>query len=65
MPKNIILCSDGTGNSGGKGHGTNVWRLYKAIDLHHSKAQGRPHDALKKSLLHKAFAGGVVRWLDT
>jgi len=30
--KNIVLCSDGTGNSGGKGHGTNVWRLFNAID---------------------------------
>src|SRR5207302_1086585 len=34
MPKNIILCSDGTGNSGGKGYGTNVWRLYLAVDHH-------------------------------
>jgi len=33
MPKNIVLCSDGTGNSGGKGNNTNVWRLYKSIDL--------------------------------
>ena len=32
MPKNIILCSDGTGNSGGKGFGTNVWRIYNAIN---------------------------------
>ena len=26
-----MLCSDGTGNSGGKGNGTNVWRLFKAV----------------------------------
>ena len=32
-PKNIVLLSDGTGNSGGKGHGTNVWRMYNAVDL--------------------------------
>jgi hypothetical protein len=31
--KNIVLCSDGTGNSGGKGYGTNVWRLFTALDL--------------------------------
>jgi len=31
--KNIILCSDGTGNRGGKGDGTNVWRIYNYIDL--------------------------------
>ena len=32
-PKNIVLLSDGTGNSGGKGYGTNVWRMYNAVDL--------------------------------
>lgn len=30
--KNIILLSDGTGNSDASPHKTNVWRLYKAID---------------------------------
>ena len=32
MPKNIIICSDGTGNTGGKTHGTNVWRMFDAVD---------------------------------
>jgi type VI secretion system (T6SS) phospholipase Tle1-like effector len=32
MAKNIVLCSDGTGNRGGKGQNTNVWRIYHAID---------------------------------
>lgn len=31
MGKNIVLLSDGTGNSAGKLHKTNVWRTYKAI----------------------------------
>ena len=31
--KNIVLCSDGTGNSGGRGYETNVWRLFKSLDL--------------------------------
>ncbi|HHL31543.1 MAG TPA: DUF2235 domain-containing protein [Oceanospirillales bacterium] len=31
MSKNIILCSDGTGQSGGIGKNTNVWRIYDAI----------------------------------
>lgn len=31
--KNIVLCADGTGNSGGKGHSTNVWRIFNAVDL--------------------------------
>ena len=31
--KNIILCSDGTGNSAVKGRGTNVFKLFEAVDL--------------------------------
>lgn len=31
MPKNLVLCSDGTGNSGSKALGTNVWRIYEAV----------------------------------
>ena len=33
MPKNIVLCSDGTGNSTIKDRGTNVYKLYEAVDL--------------------------------
>ena len=33
MPKNIVLLSDGTGNSASKLFKTNVWRLYQALDL--------------------------------
>ena len=33
MPKNIIICSDGTGNSDIKGRGTNVFKLFESIDL--------------------------------
>ena len=33
--KNIILCSDGTGQSGGVGKNTNVWRIYNAVDIKH------------------------------
>jgi uncharacterized protein (DUF2235 family) len=32
MNKNIVLFSDGTGNSAAKPFKTNVWRLYQAID---------------------------------
>lgn len=38
MAKNIILCSDGTGNRGGKLFGTNIWRLFKVVDLHGHKS---------------------------
>ena len=33
MAKNIVLLSDGTGNSAAKLQKTNVWRLYSALDL--------------------------------
>lgn len=36
MSKNIVVCSDGTGNSGGKRRGTNVWRIFNAVDRHRS-----------------------------
>jgi uncharacterized protein (DUF2235 family) len=32
-PRNIVLLSDGTGNSRGKLNKTNVWRTYEALDL--------------------------------
>ncbi len=33
MAKNIVLCSDGTGNAGGSGNATNVWNVFTSIDL--------------------------------
>ena len=33
MPKRIIVCSDGTGNTAIKGRGTNVFKLFEAVDL--------------------------------
>jgi uncharacterized protein (DUF2235 family) len=32
MSKNIVICSDGTGNTTIKGRGTNVFKLYEALD---------------------------------
>jgi uncharacterized protein (DUF2235 family) len=33
MGKRIVICSDGTGNSAIKGRGTNVFKLFEAVDL--------------------------------
>jgi uncharacterized protein (DUF2235 family) len=33
MSKNIVICSDGTGNTAIKGRGTNVFKLFEAVDL--------------------------------
>lgn len=40
MPKNIVICSDGTGNAANKDRGTNVFKLYEAIDIHSAWAPG-------------------------
>ena len=37
MGKNIVLCSDGTGNKGGTGSDTNVFKIYKAIRINDDK----------------------------
>ena len=36
--KRIVLCADGTGNQDIKDRGTNVFRLYEAVDLHGHRA---------------------------
>jgi uncharacterized protein (DUF2235 family) len=48
MAKNIVICSDGTGNSAIKGRGTNVFKLFEAIDLngHRTDPTLRPQVAL-------------------
>lgn len=43
MAKNIVLLSDGTGNSAAKPFKTNVWRLYQAIDINPPKTDNEPH----------------------
>jgi uncharacterized protein (DUF2235 family) len=30
--KNIVICADGTGNADVKGRGSNVFKLYEAVD---------------------------------
>ena len=35
--KNIVLCSDGTGNKGGYGKDSNVYKTYKAVDIHNPR----------------------------
>ena len=38
MAKNIIICSDGTGNTSIKGRGTNVFKLFEAVDVNGHRA---------------------------
>lgn len=68
--KNIILSTDGTGNSGGKNFGTNVWRLHTAIDrsnlegckqvsFYHDGVGTQDNKAIK--VLSGAFGWGLKR----
>ena len=41
-PRNILLFSDGTGNSSAKLQKTNVWRFYEALDLGYPVAETEP-----------------------
>ncbi len=61
-PKNIVICSDGTGNTANKNRGTNVFKLYESLDL--NNAGGKPqlgiyHDGVgtEKLKLIRALAG--------
>lgn len=48
MSKNIIVCSDGTGNTTIKGRGTNVFKLFEAVDLngHRTDPKLKPQVAI-------------------
>ncbi len=74
MPKNIVICSDGTGNTAIKGRGTNVFKLYEAVDTEGHKTDpsavpqiafyddGVGTERLKPlALLGGAFGAGLSR----
>lgn len=39
MGKNIVLCADGTGNIGGETPDSNVYRIYKLVELHDGEVE--------------------------
>jgi uncharacterized protein (DUF2235 family) len=62
-PRNIVLLSDGTGNSSAKLMKTNVWRMYEALDLS-SGDQVASYDNGVGTSSFKPFAvlGGAFGW---
>jgi uncharacterized protein (DUF2235 family) len=70
MPKNIVICSDGTGNTAIKDRGTNVFKLFEAVDLngHRTDAGLTPQVALyddgvgTESFLPLKLLGGAFGW---
>jgi Uncharacterized alpha/beta hydrolase domain (DUF2235) len=68
MPKNIVLLSDGTGNSAAQLLKTNVWRVYESLDLSDPTSQVACYDdgvgtsSFKPlALLGGAFGVGLKR----
>ena len=67
MGKNIILLSDGTGNSAAKLQKTNVWRVYRALDLSTDDQFAEYDDGVGTSsfrplaLIGSAFGMGLAR----
>jgi uncharacterized protein (DUF2235 family) len=61
MSKNIVLLSDGTGNSAGSLFKTNVWRLYQLLDLSNPERQVAFYDDGVGTSSFKLFAalGGI------
>jgi T6SS, Phospholipase effector Tle1-like, catalytic domain len=61
MPKNIVLLSDGTGNSSASPFKTNVWRLFQILDLRNPQEQIAFYDDGVGTSSFKLFAilGGV------
>ena len=60
MGKNIVLLSDGTGNSAAKVWRTNVWRLFQALDLKGSNQIAIYDDGVgTSSFMPLAVLGGV------
>ena len=60
--KNIVLCSDGTGQAGGQGFVSNVWRIFKAVDRHNETEQVAFHvDGVgtEKNKYLRAIGGAV------
>ena len=64
MAKNIVLLSDGTGNSAAKLFKTNVWRLYQALDLSRPEKQiAFYNDGVGTSSFKPlAILGGAFGW---
>ena len=67
--KNIILCSDGTGQVGGLGKDTNVWRIYDAVNVNdpdhkqvtfYDDGVGTDNNIIKKTM-GLAFGWGLSR----
>src|SRR4051794_34119219 len=61
MPKNIVVCADGTGNTTIKGRGTNVFKLFEAVDT--SEHRGKSPEAQQAAIYHDGVGTESLKWL--
>ncbi len=59
--KNIIICADGTGNTAIKGRGTNVFKIYEAIDQAGHRLD--PELGPQVAIYHDGVGTESIRWL--
>lgn len=61
MQKNIVICADGTGNTTIKGRGTNVFKIFEAVDTSEPRSkQPRPQQA---AIYHDGVGTESLKWL--
>ena len=62
-PRNIVLLSDGTGNSAASLRRTNVWRIYEALDLSSGDQLALYDNGVGTSTFRPlAMLGGALGW---
>lgn len=61
MAKNIVICADGTGNSTIKGRGTNVFKLYEAVDQNGHRRD--PHLTPQVAIYHDGVGTENLKWV--
>jgi uncharacterized protein (DUF2235 family) len=59
--KNIVVCADGTGNTTIKGRGTNVFKLYEAVDQ--SGHRTNPALRAQAALYHDGVGTENMKWV--
>ena len=59
--KNIIICSDGTGNTTVKNRGTNVFKLFEAVDVNGHRTD--PHLRRQLAFYDDGVGTQELRWL--
>jgi uncharacterized protein (DUF2235 family) len=59
--KNIVICADGTGNTTVKGRGTNVFKLYEAVDGNGHRVD--PSLVPQVAIYHDGVGTESLKWL--